>query len=66
MVPQGVKGLSMGFGMSFTGTAEHVINVLFDVVLQVLACEACCCQLLKGDEVLESICGHTLLVGSII
>ena len=40
MVLEGVKGLSMGFGMLFTGTAEHVIYVLFDVVLQTLACEA--------------------------
>ena len=30
----------MGFGVLFTGTVEHVIDVLFDVVLQVLACEA--------------------------
>ena len=32
VVPEGVKGLSMGFGTSFTGTVEHVIDVLFDVV----------------------------------
>ena len=30
----------MGGGMSYTGTAEHVINVLFDIVLQVLACKS--------------------------
>ena len=40
MVLEGVKGLSMGSSMAFTGTAEHVINVLFDVVSQVLACKA--------------------------
>ena len=34
MVPEGVKGLSMGFGTLFTGTVEqaHVIYVLFDIV----------------------------------
>ena len=40
VVPEGVKGLSMGGSMLYTGTAEHVINVLFDVVSQVLACKA--------------------------
>ena len=40
VVLEGIKGLSMGFVASFTGTVKHVIKVLFDVVLQVLSCEA--------------------------